>query len=58
MMKIIQKFLLQRNDEKNSKVSFIKAEDNISFLSRDDYLDLIENYLLLDRNSQLEGLFD
>ena len=58
MMKKIQKFLLQRNDEKNSKVSFIKAEDNISFLSRDDYLDLIENYLLLDRNSQLEGLFD
>ena len=58
MMKKIQKFLLMRNDEKNSKVSFIKAEDNISFLSRDDYLDLIENYLLLDRNSQLEGLFD
>lgn len=38
--------------------SFIKNEDNFPFLSRDDSLDLLENNLLLDGKSQLEGLFN
>ena len=38
--------------------SFIKNEDNFPFLSRDDSLDLLENNVLLDGKSQLEGLFN
>lgn len=47
-----------QKDLKEDLFSEFSFEDSFQLLSLDDFLDLLENDLLLDGNSQLKGLFD